>query len=131
MIAAALQRTVISLGLAAVAWWSPLEVAVMTHQAGEPDFTEPGHAGEQAAMPWAPDRPWSATPLDSAIERHRDQLLAIDGVHGISHGRTAIGDDAIRIDVEREAIRQQLPTEIEGYPVEVVVIPGGFDILPA
>lgn len=106
----------------------------MTEHGGGPDFTDPlagGGANEQAAVPWQPDRAGPATPLDDMIERYRPQLLAVEGVHGVSHGRTAIGDDAIRVDIERDSVRRQLPTDIEGYPVVVVVVPGGFDILPA
>jgi len=37
----------------------------------------------------------------------------------------------VRIDVEDDSVRARLPEEIEGYPVQVVVVPGGFEILPA
>ncbi|MGH3874231.1 MAG: hypothetical protein ACRDSR_22475 [Pseudonocardiaceae bacterium] len=49
----------------------------------------------------------------------------------MSEGRTPIGDDAIRVDVEDESVRDRLPKTVEGYPVEVVVVPGGFGIFPA
>jgi hypothetical protein len=49
----------------------------------------------------------------------------------VSQGRTPTGDDAVRVDIEDDSVRERLPTEIEGYAVEVVVVPGGFGILPA
>ncbi len=96
------------------------------------DFAEPGGAPEQAAVsftPPPPQRPQSS--IAGVVERNRARLFKIEGVHGVSEGQTPIGDDAVRIDVENDLVRDRLPKEIEGYPVQVVVVPGGFGILPA
>lgn len=99
---------------------------------GPGDFRAPAMAQEEAAMSFTPplqQRPTS--PVSGAVERSREWLVQIEGVHGVSEGRTAIGDDAVRVDVEDDAVRDRLPKEIEGFQVEVVVVPGGFGILPA
>jgi hypothetical protein len=96
------------------------------------DFAEPGGDPEQAAVSFTPAPPQGPqSPITGVVERHRARLSAIEGVHGVAEGRTATGDDAIRIDVEDESVRERLPDEIEGYRVEIVVVPGGFGILPA
>ena len=95
-------------------------------------FVEPGGAPEEAEVsfkPSPPPRPQS--PIAGVVERSTPELSKIEGVHGVSEGRTLTGDDAVRVDIEDDSVRERLPTEIEGYPVEVVVVPGGFGILPA
>jgi hypothetical protein len=105
-------------------------------------FAEPSGPPEQASVPFtppesaaassAPPRPQGPpSPLTTVVERSKAQLLQIEGVHGVAEGRTPIGDDAVRVDIDDDSIRPRLPNEIEGYPVEVVVVPGGFGILPA
>jgi len=97
-----------------------------------PKFVEPGGASEEAEVtfrPTPPQRPQS--PIAGVVERSTAELSKIEGVHGVSEGRTPTGDDAVRVDIEDDSVRERLPTEIEGYPVEVVVVPGGFGILPA
>jgi hypothetical protein len=105
-------------------------------------FAEPGGSPEQAAVSFTPPdstagfsaspRPQGApSPLTAVVERNKARLLQIEGVHGVAESRTRIGDDAVRVDIDDDSIRQRLPNEIEGYPVEVVVVPGGFGILPA
>ena len=96
------------------------------------NFAGPGDASEEAAVSFTPPdlrEPQSA--IAGVVERTGSELSKIKGVHGVSEGRTLIGDAAVRIDVEDESVRERLPKEIEGYPVEVVVVPGGFEILPA
>jgi hypothetical protein len=94
-------------------------------------FTPPG-ASEQAAMTFTPPvSQESQSPIMAIIERNRARLAGIEGVHGISEGRSRIGDPVVRIDVDNESVRQRLPKEIDGYPVEVILVPGGFDVLPA
>jgi len=94
-------------------------------------FEEPGGAIEEAAVPMsgAPQSPRS--PVTGVVERNRERLLAIEGVIGVAEGRTAIGDDAVRIDVLDASVGERTPREVEGYQVEVVVVTGGYDILPA
>jgi hypothetical protein len=95
------------------------------------DFAEPGGAPEEAAISFTPPIPQGQSAVTGVVERNRAELAKIPGVHGVSEGRTPIGDPAVRIDVEDYSVRARLPKEIEGYPVEVVVVPGGFEILPA
>lgn len=95
-------------------------------------FAEPGGAPEQAAVSFTPPVPQGPrSAITGVVERHRAEVSRIEGVYGMSEGRTPIGDDAIRIDVDNDSVRDRLPKEIEGFPVEVVVVPGGFEILPA
>ena len=95
------------------------------------DFTEPAAAREEAAISFTPPTAQGQSAVTGVVERNRSELAKIPGVHGVSEGRTSIGDPAVRIDVEDDSVRGRLPKEIDGYPVEVVVVPGGFDILPA
>ncbi len=97
-----------------------------------PKFVEPGSASEEAGVsfkPSPPQRPQSR--IAGVVERSKAELSKIEGVHGVSEGRTPTGDDAVRVDIEDDSVRERLPTEIDGYAVEVVVVPGGFGILPA
>lgn len=94
-------------------------------------FAEPGGAPEQAAVPFIPPPQHKPnSPVTGVVERNRARLHQLEGVHGVSEGRTPIGDDAVRVDVENDTVRDRLPQEIEGYPLEVVVVPGGFGIIP-
>jgi hypothetical protein len=95
------------------------------------DFAKPGGAPEEAAVPFTSPTPQGQSAVTGVVERNRAELAKIPGVHGVSEGRTPIGDPAVRIHVEDDSVRARLPKEIEGYPVEVVVVPGGFEILPA
>jgi hypothetical protein len=94
-------------------------------------FGEPGDAQEEAAVSFAAPPAQGSSVIADVVERSTERLSRIEGVHGIAVGRTAIGDDSVRIDVEDDSVRERLPDEIEGYPVEVVVVPGGFGTLPA
>jgi hypothetical protein len=95
------------------------------------DFAEPGGAPEEAAISFTQPNPQGQSAVTGVVERNRAELAKIPGVYGVSEGRTPIGDPAVRIDVEDDSVWARLPKEIEGYPVEVVVVPGGFEILPA
>jgi hypothetical protein len=95
------------------------------------DFTAPSGAQEEAAISFTPPNRQGQSAVAGVVERNRAELAKIPGVHGVSEGRTPIGDPAVRIDVEDDSVRARLPKEIEGYPVEAVVVPGGFEILPA
>ena len=96
-----------------------------------PGFHEPAASSEEAEVSFEPPPPQGQSAIAQAIERSKASLLDIEGVHGVSQGRTAIGDDAVRVDVEDDSVRERIPAEIEGYPVEVVLVPGGFGTLPA
>jgi hypothetical protein len=53
-------------------------------------------------------------------------LLEIDGVIGVAHGRTSLGADAVLVHVVDESVRADVPAEIEDFPVEVIIVEGGF-----
>jgi hypothetical protein len=122
-----------------------MEVVVMDSEHGQ-RFAEPGGHAERAAVSFVPPddpRPSAApaqppplpqrppSPLAAVLERSRKRLFEIEGVHGVAEGRTPAGDDAVRVDVDSEIVGRRIPNEIEGYPVEVVIVPGGFGTLPA
>ncbi|MGH2532408.1 MAG: hypothetical protein ACRDJW_08885 [Thermomicrobiales bacterium] len=95
-------------------------------------FAEPSGASEEAAISFTPPAPQGPqSPITGVVERNTTRLSQIEGVHGVGEGRTPIGNDAVRIDVEDDSVRERLPRELEGFPVQVVVVPGGFGILPA
>lgn len=79
---------------------------------------------EEAAMPYEPDRASGDTgqsQVETVLARHERMLMAIDGVMGIGVGRTPIGNDAIVLYLRDASVKQQVPTQIEGYPVETTV----------
>jgi hypothetical protein len=65
-------------------------------------------------------------PIDSAIRSWHDRLLAVVGVEGVGHGLTPDGRDAVLVWVSAATAADALPTEIEGYPVLVLHVSGGF-----
>jgi hypothetical protein len=91
-------------------------------------FEEPSEMSEDAALPATTPPPSSsgANPIDDILERSRPELLALPGVVGTGHGRTQDGADAIIIWVTDPGAAEHVPTEIEGYPVIVNTVPGGF-----
>jgi len=79
---------------------------------------------EEAAMPYNPAQAYGHTvqsQVDIARHKHAQSLLAIDGVVGIGVGRTAIGNDAIVLYIRDASVKQRVPTQIDGYPVETTV----------
>jgi len=91
-------------------------------------FMSPGapknNMPEEAAMPYEPDRASGDTgqsQVETVLARHERMLMAIDGVMGIGVGRTPIGNDAIVLYLRDASVKQQVPTQIEGYPVETTV----------
>lgn len=88
-----------------------------------------GQAGtEQAAMAY-PGPPSSAA--DAVIDRARAALRDLPGFVGVGRTRTAIGDEAIAVYMLSTSAADQIPDHLEGLPVQLVVVPGGFDTLPA
>jgi len=79
---------------------------------------------EEAAMPYEPDQA-SGYAGQSRVEivraRNERTLLAIDGVVGAGVGRTPIGDDAIVLYLRDASVKQRVPAQVEGYPVETTV----------
>lgn len=120
------ERLVATLGIAFI-----LEVVSVDSTPGE-TFAEPCGAPEQAEISFTRPPPQRVpSPITEIVERNRARLSEIEGVHGVAESRTPSGDDSIRVDVEDDSVRERVPKEIEGYPVEVIVVPGGFGILPA
>lgn len=94
------------------------------------EFAEPGSAREEAEISFSPPIRQEQSAVSSVIIRHGAELTKIAGVHGISEGRTPTGDPTVRIDVDNDSVRARLPEMIEGFPVQIVVVPGGFEIFP-
>jgi len=64
-----------------------------------------------------------------AVKRaHSMMLLRQPGVCGVGVERDENGQPVltIHVDTDDPGVRAQMPTELEGYPVRVVVQPGGF-----
>jgi hypothetical protein len=101
-------------------------VAALTE--GGQGFEEPANGGEEAGLPVTtpPPAPGERHPIDDILEHSRPELLAIPGVAGIGHGQTADGKDAVIVWVTEAVAAERLPTEIDGYPVIVNTVPGGF-----
>lgn len=82
---------------------------------------DPHDSPEGAAAPSGPPSPTPDSPLKDTILRHRSRLLAIDGVQGLDRGRTADGADVIRVHIRDESVRRNVPRELDGHPVTIVV----------
>jgi hypothetical protein len=91
-------------------------------------FDEPRHTGESAALPLQtpPSQPMDA--LDTLILRVSSDYKDTPGVHGVGRGFGRPDRDAIVIFVDNGVVAESLPKEIEGYPVIVDVVQGGFNI---
>jgi hypothetical protein len=59
--------------------------------------------------------------VEGVLARNERALMAIDGVVGVGIGRTRIGDDAIVLYLRDVSVKQRVPTQVEGYPVETTV----------
>lgn len=60
--------------------------------------------------------------ITEVLARHSDSLMAVPGVVGVGEGR--LGDrPAVQVLISQDspAIRGRLPTELGGYPVQIVV----------
>jgi hypothetical protein len=102
-------------------------VTASTH--GGQGFEEPAHNHEEAALPATttpPPNQGGTHPIDGVLERIRPELLAIPGFAGVGRGQTPDGNDAVIVWVTDPEAAERVPTEIEGYPVIVNVVPGGF-----
>jgi hypothetical protein len=68
-----------------------------------------------------------------AVKRaHSMALLNRPGVCGVGVEHDERGEPILAIHIDRDdpGLMSQLPTEIDGYPVRLVVQPGGFRKLP-
>jgi hypothetical protein len=104
--------------------------AVTAYTHGGQGFEEPAHSSEEAALPSTtpPPVPGGTHPIDDVLERTRPELLAIPGFGGAGRGQTPDGNDAIIVWVTDSDAAERVPTEIEGYPVIVNIVPGGFRV---
>jgi hypothetical protein len=72
-------------------------------------------AGERAVGP-------SEEPeIEAVRRRHEKDLISIDGILGISVGRTPTGEDALVLYLRDPSVRSLVPSEIEGHPVQTIV----------
>jgi hypothetical protein len=62
---------------------------------------------------------YSLGEIERVRSRHERSLMAIEGVRGVAVGRTSIGDDALVVYVLDESARSRVPSELEGYPVQM------------
>lgn len=79
---------------------------------------------EEAAMSYTPERASGCagpSQIEMVRERHERELMAIDGVVGVAVGRTPIGDDAIILYLRDASVKQRVPTQVGGYPIETIV----------
>jgi len=79
---------------------------------------------EDAAMPYSPSEatnPSSVSGLEQAKQAHERELMAIDGVEGVGTGRNRIGDHAILVYLRDESVRDLIPRNIDGHPVELLI----------
>lgn len=94
-----------------------------------PGWEEPSAPGqEQAALPLRPPPDLDVDPgrLQDVVERNRPQLLATPGVVGVGEGLTPDGEDAVLVWTTDRQAAEHVPAEVEGHPVIVHVVPGGF-----
>lgn len=91
---------------------------------------------EDAAMPYLPDETLgqghyapAAPPgrLEAAKRRNERALMAIDGVEGVSLGQTAVGKEALVVYLRDSSVKQRVPLQVDGYPVETSIT-GQIDI---
>ncbi|MGK5055433.1 hypothetical protein ACQ4WY_00675 [Janthinobacterium sp. LB2P49] len=93
---------------------------------------------EDAAMPYLPDETAGqgmgqyapAAPqgrLEAARRRNERALMAIDGVEGVSLGRTTVGKEALVVYLRDSSVKRRVPLQVDGYPVETSIT-GHIDI---
>lgn len=71
-----------------------------------------------------------AKTIEQVMQEHTRELMAIEGVVGVGQG-LCDGKDCIKVFVAQESdeLRQKIPSQIEGYPVEIVAS-GPFKATP-
>ena len=92
-------------------------------------YEEPRQTNERAALPVQDESP-AGPPmdeLDTVITRVASELKTTPGVHGVGRGFGTPERDAIVVFVEHAGVADSLPDEIEGHPVVVQVVTGGFN----
>lgn len=74
-----------------------------------------------------------ARTIDEVKAAHEDRLMSIDGVQGVGIGQHPKRDGLaikVYVDNKTQSLQEQIPKEIEGFPVEIEVS-GEFNALPA
>jgi hypothetical protein len=64
------------------------------------------------------------------LNRHRDALMAIEGVQGVGVTRDRIGNDAVVVYVRDQGVADSVPRSLDGVSVQIEVT-GHIDALPA
>jgi hypothetical protein len=59
--------------------------------------------------------------MAEVMRRHRDRILAIDGVEGLDQSLAEDGTDIIRVHITDESVRHAVPHELDGFPVATVI----------
>ncbi len=70
---------------------------------------------ENAEMPYNPDG--DDTEESRLIDKFEQRLLAINGVVGVGFGRDDTGEDAIIVYLRDLSVVENLPEELDGYPI--------------
>jgi len=67
------------------------------------------------------EEPMPRTDITTVVDMHAPQLMAIPGVTAVAVGELAPGEPCVRIYVDEvtDDLRAQLPTTLEGWPVDV------------
>jgi hypothetical protein len=95
----------------------------------DPRFFEPPHdTGEDAQVSFEPPSRPGGSPLDEVIERHRSEILALDGVEGIDRSREPDGTEVIRVHLSDASRESRIPRELDGHPV-ITLLTGPFEAL--
>jgi len=86
-------------------------------------FDDPGgFEFEEAAVPYEPDEAAvGQSAVGAVVRRHEQELLAIDGVEGVGVGQSSTGQDAVVVYAREQEVADQLPSEIDAFPVTPVV----------
>jgi hypothetical protein len=92
----------------------------------DPDALREEQAGQGAAE--SPSGAGSG--VESVLDRHRDRLMALDGVVMVGEGQDEVGRDAIVVGVKQHHQLKTLPPSLDGVRVVGMVI-GEVDALAA
>jgi hypothetical protein len=90
-------------------------------------FQAPQGTEDAALAPYSPGSEESISELEELILAHVPQLVAIQGVVGVAARRSEEGRPRVVVFADRPLDPLSLPPEIGGYPVELEVVPGGFE----
>ncbi len=80
--------------------------------------------GEDAAIPLPNDQSesnMSDSELTRVMRKYEQELFALDGVVGMDIQANDIGDDVIAIYIRDESVRKNVPNQLDGFPVMIIV----------